>query len=317
MAGNGHADNGQLRSWNDSAAKKAIVDFVARVTREGSDDYVAPESRIAVFDNDGTLWCEKPMPVQADFWFRRLATMVARDPSLRARQPWKAVTEKDYEWLGDVISRHYRGDDSDLKLMAAGLLQAYGDFTIEEFEAAAKVFFSTAEHPKLGRPYVRCVFQPMVELLRYLAASGFTSYIVSGGGRDFMRVIAEPCYGIPPEHVIGSSVALKLRDEGPTVTLVHEPELGIFNDGAMKPVAIWSAIGRRPILAGGNSNGDIPMLRFCAQPPHPSLALIVDHDDDDREYAYNAGAEDALALARANNWPVASVKHDWKTVFAA
>ncbi len=201
-------------------------------------------------------------------------------------------------------------------MIAAGLLQAYGDFTIEEFEAAAKVFFSTAEHPKLGRPYVRCVFQPMVELLRYLADNGFTSYIVSGGGRDFVRVIAEPCYGIPPEHVIGSSVALKLRDEGATVTLVHEAELGIFNDGAMKPVAIWSAIGRRPILAGGNSNGDIPMLRFCAQPPHPSLALIVDHDDDDREFAYGAGAEDAVALARANGWPVASVKNDWKTVFA-
>jgi hypothetical protein len=311
------SSNGQLASWNDGPAKRAIVDFVARVTREGGGDYVVPDARIAVFDNDGTLWCEKPLPVQADFWFRRLGTMAARDPSLRARQPWKAVVEKDYDWLGGVVAKHYGGDDSDLHLIAAGLLQAYGDFTIEEFEAAARLFFDTAEHPKLGRPYVQCVFRPMVDLLRYLAANGFTSYIVSGGGRDFVRVIAGPCYGIPPEHVIGSSVALKLRDEGPTVTLVHQAELGIFNDGAMKPVAIWSAIGRRPILAAGNSNGDIPMLRFCAQPGHPSLALLVDHDDDAREFAYGTGAEDALALADANGWAVASVRNDWKAVFAA
>jgi phosphoglycolate phosphatase-like HAD superfamily hydrolase len=306
----------RLGSWREGAAKRAIVDFVGRVTDEAGRDYVPAAERIAVFDNDGTLWCEKPVPVQADFLLRRVAEMAARDPSLTARQPWKAVVEKDYAWLGGAVSKHYLGDDADLKVMAVGLLQAYGDATIEEFAAAAQAFFATAKHPKLARPYPQCVYQPMVDLLGYLSAHGFTSYIVSGGGRDFMRVIAEPCYGIPPEHVIGSSSTLKLREQGAYVTLAHAPELGVFDDGPMKPVAIWTAIGRRPILAGGNSNGDVPMLRFCAQPGHPSLALLIDHDDAEREMAYQAGAEDAVALARRNDWTIASIKNDWQTVFA-
>jgi phosphoglycolate phosphatase-like HAD superfamily hydrolase len=306
----------QLASWKDCAAKRAILDFVARVTREGTADYVPPGERFAVFDNDGTLWCEKPLPVQGDFVLRRLTEMAAKDPSLKDRQPWKAAAEKDYRWIGDVIARHYRGDDRDLKTLAAGVMQAYGDATIEEFAAAAKAFMDTAQNPKLKRLHAECVYQPMVELLRFLSDNGFTNYIVSGGGRDFMRVVAEPCYGIPPEHVIGSAPTFQLRDEGRFVTLAHTPELGIFDDGPMKAVAIWSAIGRRPILAGGNANGDIPMLRFCAQPGHPSLALLVDHDDDEREVAYQAGAEDAMAMAQTNAWAVASIKNDWRTVFA-
>jgi phosphoserine phosphatase len=305
-----------LASWNDGAAKRAILDFVARVTREGTADYVPPGERFAVFDNDGTLWCEKPLPVQVDFVLRRLTEMTAKDPSLKERQPWKAAAEKDYRWIGDVITKHYCGDDRDLKTLAAGVMQAYGDATIEEFEAAAKSFLDGAQNPKLKRLYTQCVYQPMVELLRFLSDNGFTNYIVSGGGRDFMRVVAEPCYGVPPEHVIGSAPTFQLRDEGRFVTLAHTPELGIFDDGPMKAVAIWSAIGRRPILAGGNSNGDIPMLRFCAQPGHPSLALLVDHDDDEREAAYQAGAEEALAMAQTNAWAVASIRNDWRTVFA-
>jgi len=306
----------QLASWKDGATKQAIIEFVARVTREGGRDYVPPDERFAVFDNDGTLWCEKPLPAQADFLLRRIGEMAAREPALTARQPWKAVAEKDYQWLGEVVAKHYRGDDRDLKLIAAGLLQAYGDATIEEFATAARSFMDSARNPKLGRPYTKCVYQPMVELLRYLAAHGFQSYIVSSGGRDFMRVFAEDCYGVPPEHVIGSSATLNLRDDGRYVTLAHSPELALFDDGAMKPVAIWSAIGRRPLLAGGNSNGDIPMLRFCAQPDHPSLALLVDHDDGEREIAYDVGAEEAMALAETSGWTVASVKKDWQTVFA-
>lgn len=306
---------GELASWNDGATRQSILSFVERVTRAGGADFVAPEARVAVFDNDGTLWCEKPMPVQADFLFRRLAEMVARDPSLSARQPWKAVVEKDYHWLGDAITKHYRGDDGDLKTMAAGLLQAYGDTTIEEYAATARAFLSTARHPRLERPYPRCVFAPMVELLRYLTANQFVVYIVSGGGRDFVRTISQDCYGIPPERVLGSGVVLRLRDAGATVTLVHTPQLELFDDGPMKAAAIWNVIGRRPILAAGNSNGDMPMLRFCAQPGRPSLALLVNHDDDKREYAYDGGAEQALAFARNNNWTVASIKSDWKTVF--
>jgi hypothetical protein len=155
----------------------------------------------------------------------------------------------------------------------------------------------------------------MVDLLRYLEESGFSNYIVSGGGRDFMRVVAESCYGVPPERVIGSAATLRYVDQGEFVTLAHSPELSIFDDGPMKPVAIWSALGRRPILAAGNSNGDIPMLRFCAQPLRPSLALVVEHDDDARDLAYQSGAEDALALARASGWTIASVRQDWQTVF--
>jgi len=306
---------GELASWNDGAARRSIVSFVEGVTRAGGVDHVPPEARVAVFDNDGTLWCEKPLPVQADFLFRRLGDMAARDPSLRARQPWKAVIDKDYPWIAEVITKHYRGDDSDLKLMAAGLLQAYGDTTIEEYAAAARAFFSTARHPKLARPYPRCVFTPMVELLRYLSANLFTVYIVSAGGRDFVRMISEECYGVPPERVVGSGAVLKLRDDGASVTLVHMPELELFDEGPAKAAAIWNVLGRRPILAAGNSNGDLAMLRFCAQPGRPSLALLVHHDDDQREFAYDAGAEQVLAFARNNQWAIASVKDDWRTVF--
>ncbi|HEX3903092.1 MAG TPA: HAD family hydrolase [Polyangia bacterium] len=309
-------DSDPLASWNDGPAKRAIVELVERVTHIGGSDHLPAAERVAVFDNDGTLWCEKPLPVQADFLFRRIGEMAARDPTLSARQPWKAVVEKDYAWLGGVIAKHYRGDDSDLEEMAGGILAAYADTTIEDFATAAKAFLTTAENPTLERRYVECIYAPMRDLLRYLAANGFTSYLVSGGGRDFVRAAAGPCYGIPPDHVIGSSAALKYRDDGPFATLVQVSKIGIFDDGTEKPVAIWEAIGRRPILAGGNANGDIPMLHFCAHPSRPSLALLVDHDDEQREFAYQAGAEEALAIARKSAWTVVSVKNDWKTVFA-
>jgi len=248
--------------------------------------------------------------------FRRLAVMAEQDKTLRARQPWKAVVEKDYDWLGGAITKHYQGDDSDLNLMGAGLLKAYEGTTIEEFEASAAKFLRSAQHPLLKRPYTECAYKPMIELLRYLEANGFTNYIASGGGRDFMRPITQELYGIAPERVIGSTVALVYRDDGDVANVVHKAELEIFDDGPAKPVRIWSRIGRRPIFAAGNSNGDIAMLHFCKHPSRPSLSLLLNHDDDKREYAYQAGAEESLERARKHGWTVASMKNDWRTVFA-
>jgi phosphoglycolate phosphatase-like HAD superfamily hydrolase len=306
-----------LASWNDGKTKQAIVAFVEQVTEEASPTFVPPEERIAVFDNDGTLWCEKPLPIQADFLFRRLAAMAEHDPSLRTRQPWKAVVEKDHEWLGGVITKHYHGDDTDLKVMAGGLLRAYEGVTVDEFATTADAFLRSAQHPTLGRLYLACAYQPMVELLRYLDAAGFRNYIASGGGRDFMRAITQDIYSIPPECVIGSTVALAYRDDGDTGTIVHTAAPEILDDGPAKPVRIWSRIGRRPIFAAGNSNGDIPMLQFAAHPSRPSLSLLVNHDDAEREFDYQAGAERSLQVAAQRGWPVVSIKNDWRTVFAA
>lgn len=305
----------RLPSWNDTPTTRAIMDFVARVTADGGPDYVPPEARVAVFDNDGTLWCEKPLPIQADFLLRQLSEMAERDPALRGRLPWKAAYEGDYVWLGNVITKHYQGDDSDLNVLLEGILLAYAGATIEEFEAAADQFLNSAQNPQLKRPYLETTYMPMVELLRYLTAHGFTNYIASGGGRDFMRPITQRLYDIPPERVIGSTAALEYREVGNSGTIVHKPELEIFDDGPAKPVRVWSRIGCRPILVGGNANGDIAMLTFAAHPSRPSLGLLVRHDDDSRDIAYDAGAERALALAPERGWAVVSVKDDWATVF--
>jgi phosphoglycolate phosphatase-like HAD superfamily hydrolase len=303
---------GPLTSWADGPAKQAIIDFVERVTRAGGPDFVPPEDRVAVFDNDGTLWCEKPLPVQADFLLRRVGEMAEADPSLRSRQPWKAVAAKDYQWLGNAITKHYSGDDADLREMAAGLLQAYEGTSVEEFEAAAASFLETARHPVSGSPYPECTYLPMIELLEYLASNGFTNYIASGGGRDFMRTMAEDAYGIPPERVIGSSVALFY--DGDRHTILHKQALDIFDDGPEKAVRIWSRLGRRPIFACGNSNGDIEMIDFVAR-SSPSLGILIFHDDALNEYRYAAGAEHAVDRATREGWPIVSMKNDWRTVF--
>jgi hypothetical protein len=193
-----------LPSWRAGASRQAIVEFVQRVTAEGSPEFVPAEERVAVFDNDGTLWCEQPMPIQLDFILRRLAAMADQDPSLRGRQPWQAASTKDYGWLGQVITKHYQGDDSELPVLAAGILQAFADITVEEFEAQADTFLRGAQHPTLGRGYLACSYRPMVELLEYLEANGFANYIASGGGRDFMRPISQELYGVPAS---GSSAA--------------------------------------------------------------------------------------------------------------
>jgi phosphoglycolate phosphatase-like HAD superfamily hydrolase len=305
----------RLGSWNDGRTKSAIVEFVERVTQEGGPDYVPPSERVAVFDNDGTLWCEKPMPIELGFILTRLAVMAEADESLRERQPWKAAHQKDYGWLGDTITKHYHGDDTDVKVLMAGILQAFAGQSVDEYATAAHAFLHEGKHPTLDRGFHGCGYLPMVELLRYLEDNGFTNYIASGGDRDFMRPVTETMYGIPAERVIGSSNALSYVDDehGGTVTYLATPDF--FDDGPVKPVRIWSRVGRRPIIAGGNSNGDIPMLRYAGGRERPALRLLVLHDDDEREFAYTAGAEDSLQLAAEQAWTVVSMKNDWAAVF--
>ena len=302
----------ELDSWHAGPTKSAILDFVARVTTEGA-DYVEPEARVAVFDNDGTLWVEKPALVQLDFLVRRLTEQVAADPSLTGRQPYAAAASGDLDWFGDVVNKHYSGDDSGLAVLADAIYSAYQGLTVEQHAQTVRAFFADAKHPTLDRAYTSCGYTPMVELLRYLEASGFTNYIASGGGRDFMRPVTAQMYGIPPERVIGSSVGLDFTD-GHLVT-TSRPEF--LNDGPVKAVRIWSRTGRRPIFAAGNSNGDIEMLQFTDATPGPSMSMLVLHDDDTREFAYTAGAERALDLAADAGWTVASMRDEWATVFPA
>ena len=286
------------------------------MTTEGRDDFVPPEARIAVFDNDGTLWCEKPMPVELGHILVRLAAMVEKDASLAEKQPWKAAHERDYAWLSNAMTKHYQGDDSDVRVLMGGVIAAYAGLDVDEYGAEARAFVTQGRHPTLGRTFVTCTYQPMVELLRYLEANGFTTYIASGGDRDFMRPFTQQAYGIPSERVIGSSNALEFVADDTGTSIVYQGKPDIFDDGDAKPVRIWSRIGRRPIVAVGNSNGDIPMLQFAAHPSRPSLSVLVDHDDGDREFAYQTGAEKALETAAKSGWTVVSMKDDWTTVFA-
>ena len=309
------ANTEPLPSWNDTAARRAIMQFVEAVSGADREGHVPPEERVAVFDNDGTLWCEQPMPIQLDFILRRLVAMADQDPALRPRQPWKAAYDKDYQWFGQVVARHYHGDDRELPVLAAGVLQAFAGITVEDFEAQADSFLRSAQHPTLGRGYLACAYAPMVELLGYLEANGFSNYIASGGGRDFMRPISQEVYGVPRQRVIGSSTTLAWQPDEGGGRIVRKPELDVLDDGPAKPVRIWSRVGRRPLLAAGNSNGDLPMLAFAQQPGRPSLRLLVLHDDPEREFDYTTGAERALEEAEAQGWTVVSIKNDWVTVF--
>jgi hypothetical protein len=304
-----------LRSWNDTPTRGAIVEFVERVTTEGGADYVPPPERVAVFDNDGTLWCEKPMPIELGFILHRLAEMCEADSSLREHQPWKAAHERDYAWLGEVITKHYHGDDTDVKVLMGSILRAFAGMTVEAYEQAATEFLRRP-HPTLQRSYRECGYVPMIELLRYLEANGFTSFIASGGDRDFMRPVTDEIYGIPAERVIGSSNALSYQEDEHGGTLVYLEKPGVFDDGPTKPVRIWSRVGRRPIVAGGNSNGDISMLHYSGGPARHRLRLLLLHDDAEREFDYTAGAEKSLERAHTDGWTVVSIKTDWAAVFA-
>jgi len=299
-----------LASWNDGAAKRAVVGFVEQTVAE-----VPPEDRVAVFDNDGTLWSEKPMPIQADFILRRLFEMAEATPELRDRQPWKAAYERDYGWLGRVLAEHYAGDETNVRTLLGGVLAAFDGISVEDFERRSSAFLHTVQHPTLGRGYLTCAYAPMIELLDYLEAHGFANYIASGGGRDFMRPISQEVYGIPRERVIGSATTLEYQSDGNGGTITHKAEADYLDDGAQKPIRIWSRTGRRPVLAAGNSNGDIQMLEFARHQDKPSLRLLLLHDDAEREFDYTSGAEQALEQADTDAWTVVSIKSDWATVF--
>jgi phosphoserine phosphatase len=298
-----------LPSWNDGGARRAIEEFVQ------DSGAVPADERVAVFDNDGTLWCEKPMPIQLDFILRRLVEMAEAKAELRDRQPWKAAYERDYGWLGALMTEHYAGDDSNVKVLAAGILAAYEGISVEDFEAKSDKFLRSAQHPTLGRGYLETVYVPMVELLDYLESNGFSNYIASGGARDFMRPISQEVYGIPRERVIGSSSTLDYTSDARGGTITHKAEADYLDDGPQKPIRIWSRTGRRPMIAAGNSNGDVQMLDFTQHQDKPSLRLLVLHDDGEREFDYTSGAEEALEKASKEGWTVVSIKNDWATVF--
>lgn len=299
-----------LPSWNDSAAKAAILDFVARVTKEGGPDFVPPAERIATFDNDGTLWCEQPVQVQVFFAQARLRALAEKDPSMRERQPFRAFLEHDFKTI------HEMGKKGVFEMA----FTTHAGVTEDEFDTIARDFFATEKHPKFGRPFDKLTYRPQVELLGYLRENGFKTFIVSGGGIDLIRAFAEEAYGIPREQVIGSSVKTRFDVEGAAVDLMKLPELNSFDDREVKVQNIGLHIGRRPILAFGNSDGDLAMLRYCKAGPGPRLALLIHHDDADREIAYDRDfklSPLAEGLDKATDYGLAlvSMKNDWREVF--
>jgi phosphoglycolate phosphatase-like HAD superfamily hydrolase len=300
-----------LPSWNDGPAKQAIIAFVEKVTKSGSPNFVPVPERIATFDNDGTLWCEKPLPVQLYFALDRVKALAPQHPEWNDKEPFASILK------GDLKTAAAGGERAILELVMA----THSGNTTEQFEQIVKNWIATAKHPKSGKLYTEMVYQPMLELLAYLRANGFKTFIVSGGGIEFMRPWAEKAYGIPPEHVIGSSVKTKfdMRDGNPV--LVRLPELNFIDDKGGKPVGINSHIGRRPIAAFGNSDGDLQMLQYTGAGTGARFCLFVHHDDAHREYAYDrtdhlARLDKGLDDAAAKDWTVVSMKNDWKTIFA-
>jgi phosphoserine phosphatase len=304
-----------LPSWNDTPTKQAVYEFVAAVTNPDKPSYVPPAERIAVFDNDGTLWCEKPMYIQFDYLLRKLAVQAENDSALRSQQPWKAVWEKDYTWLGGAVTKHYQGDDRDFHALLGGILTLSEGQLVEQVEMDGMDFVESEHHPTLGLRYANCIYLPMLELLQYLEANGFINYIVSGGGRDFMRGFAQDLYGIPRERVLGSTLAYRYVEGDGGGAIVQQAELDVIDDGPGKPVQIWNIIGRRPIIAAGNSNGDLQMLAFAGGSPLPALRLLILHDDGDREFDYLGGAEKILNAVQSRGWTTISMKNDWRAIF--
>ena len=304
------AQGDPLPSWNEGAAKGSILEFFARVTKQGGPDYVLPADRIAVFDNDGTLWIEQPLYVQGLFVLDRVRAMAPRHPEWKDTQPFKAVLENDMKTLAA----------SGPKGIAELVTATHAGMSTEEFGRIVKDWLATARHPKYKRPYTDLVYQPMLELLAFLRANGFKTYIVSGGGVEFVRTFSEDRYGIPPEQVIGSSNMTKLEVRDGRPVLVREPEIDFINDREGKPVGINKFVGRRPIAAFGNSDGDFQMLQWVTAGVGPRFGLLVHHDEAGREYAYghstHVGRLDlALDEAPKQGWTVVSMKKDWKTVF--
>jgi phosphoglycolate phosphatase-like HAD superfamily hydrolase len=299
-----------LSSWHDGAAKARIVSFVESVTDPTGADYLPPAERIAVFDNDGTLWSEQPMYFQLAFILDRVRALAPQHPEWQAQEPFRSVL------AGDMAGVMASGEHGLLEMVAA----THAGMTSEEFAALVSEWLATARHPRFERPYTELVFTPMLELLAYLRANGFRTFIVSGGGIEFVRVFSERVYGIPPEQVVGSSIRTRheLRDGKPVI--VRLPEIDFIDDKAGKPVGIQKFIGRRPVLAVGNSDGDFEMLEYTTSGPGPRLGLIVRHDDAAREYAYDRESpvgrlDRALDAAPRQGWSVVSIKSDWREVY--
>ncbi len=302
--------NPVLSAWRNGAPRQAILDFVARVTTMGHPDFVPLADRIAVFDNDGTLWVEQPLPVQAYFVIDRIRALAPQHPEWRDLQPFKAVLE------GDVAGIMAVGMDG----LVALVMATHAGMSTEAFADLARDWIATARHPQFNRPYTDLVYQPMLDVLALLRANDFKTFIVSGGGIEFMRTFSETVYGVPPEQVIGSSIVTKYVVKDGEPVLMREAELHFFGDKEGKPVAINTHIGRRPIAAFGNSDGDFAMLEWVTSGPGARFGLIVHHDDADREYAYDRAAGLAR-LARGldegpgRGWTIVHVKDDWDRVF--
>ena len=299
-----------LPSWTDRAAKTAILEFVAAVTDEKSKDYVELAERIAVFDHDGTLWVEYPMYTQMLFAFERVKELAPQHPEWKTTQPFKALLEGDMKTVGQ----------SGMKGLMEIVVATHSGMTAAEFEAEASEWLATAKHPKFDRLYSEAIYQPQLELLAYLRANGFKTFIVSGGGIQFMRPITEKNYGIPPDQVVGSSAVTEFQMKGGKPALVRQPKIDFVNDKAGKPVGIYEHIGQRPILAFGNSDSDMQMIEYTVAGEGRRLGLFVHHTDADREYAYDRKShvgtlDEALDQADANGWIVVDMKKDWQTIF--
>jgi hypothetical protein len=299
-----------LLSWNEGTPRTAIVEFVAAVTTEGGPDFVPPAERIAVFDNDGTLWGERPVYVQAFFVLDRVKALAPEHPEWQTTEPFKSAL------AGDVEGVAAAGQQGLLNLVAA----THAGMTSDEFTKIASDWIKQARHPKTGKPYTSMVFQPMLELISYLRANDFEVFIVSGGGIEFMRPWAVEVYGVPPENVVGSSIKTKYETRDGVPVIVRLPEVEFIDDNAGKPVGIQKFIGQRPIAAFGNSDGDFQMLEWTTTGPGRRFGLIVHHDDAEREYAYDRESHvgrlaRGLDEAPQRGWTIVSMKNDWKRVY--
>ena len=305
------AQSDPLPSWNDGKAKQSILDFVTAVTREGSTDFVPAPERIATFDNDGTLWVEHPMYTQLAFGLDRVKTLAPPHHEWKDKQPFKAALDGDMETLSASGERG----------LVELLMATHANMKVAEFVGVVKEWITTARHPRFKRLYTELVYQPMLEVMAFLGANGFKTFIVSGGGIEFMRVWSDRVYGVPPEQVVGSSIKTRFQVEGDVPELFRLAEVNFINDGAGKPVGINEHIGRRPIAAFGNSDGDLEMLQWATKASGRRFGLIVHHTDGEREYAYDQDThfgrlgKATLDAAAANRWTVVSMKDDWRRIF--
>jgi len=299
-----------LASWNDGESKQSIIDFVTKVTKPGSPDFVPPAERIAVFDNDGTLWSEQPMYFQVLFALDRVKALAPQHPEWKDQEPFASLLK------GDVKGALAGGEQAILEI----IMTTHAGNTTAEFEKIVEDWLATARHPTTNRPYTEMVFQPMLDVLAYLRANGFKTFIVSGGGIEFMRPWSEKVYGIPPEQVIGSSIKVKYELRDGTPVLVRLPELDFYDDKEGKPVAIHQQIGRRPLAAFGNSDGDLQMLQWTTAGQGPRFALYVHHTDAEREWAYDREStfgrlDKGLDEAQTKGWTVVDMQRDWKFIY--